>query len=122
VAGIPGASLLTAVMLLLAIAQVGVIPVMVPATIWFFWSGNTGWGIAMAIWTLIVSTLDSFLRPWLIRQGAKLPLTLIFAGVVGGMLTFGLIGLFIGPVVLAVTYTLLESWIDDVEIESDETT
>ena len=121
VAGIPGASLLTAVMLLLAIAQIGVIPVMVPATIWFFWSGNTGWGIAMAVWTLIVSTLDSFLRPWLIRQGAKLPLTLIFAGVVGGMLTFGLIGLFIGPVVLAVTYTLLESWIDDIEIESDET-
>ena len=59
--------------------------------------------------------MDNFLRPWLIRQGADLPLLLIFAGVIGGLVAFGLVGLFIGPVVLAVTYTLLEAWIRDNE-------
>jgi predicted PurR-regulated permease PerM len=58
-------------------------------------------------------TLDNFLRPVLIRKGADLPLLLIFAGVLGGMLSFGLIGIFVGPVVLAVTYTLMLAWIED---------
>jgi predicted PurR-regulated permease PerM len=111
--GIPAVTLLTAVMVLLSIAQIGTLPVLIPATIWVFWSGQTGWGIALALWTVFVGTIDNVLRPWLIKQGADLPLLLIFAGVIGGLLAFGLIGLFIGPVVLAVTYTLLEAWIAD---------
>ena len=65
------------------------------------------------MWSLVVGSLDNFLRPMLIKRGADLPLLLIFAGVIGGMLGFGLVGIFVGPVVLAVTYTLLEAWIDD---------
>jgi predicted PurR-regulated permease PerM len=57
--------------------------------------------------------MDNFLRPMLIRKGADLPLLLIFAGVIGGLLGFGLVGIFVGPVVLAVTYTLLEAWVAD---------
>lgn len=112
VAGIPFAGLLTAVTLLLCIAQVGVFPVLVPAVIWLFWSGDTGWGIVLAVWSVVVGTLDNFLRPWLIRRGADLPLVLILAGVIGGLLAFGIIGLFVGPVLLAVSYRLLEAWID----------
>jgi len=115
VTGIPGAALLTALMLLLSIAQLGTLPVLIPATIWVFFTGETGWGIALAVWSVFVATMDNFLRPWLIRQGADLPLLLIFAGVIGGLVAFGLVGLFIGPVVLAVTYTLLEAWIRDNE-------
>lgn len=115
IAGIPGATLLTALMLLLSIAQLGTLPVLIPATIWVFFTGETGWGIALAVWSVFVATMDNFLRPWLIRQGADLPLLLIFAGVIGGLVAFGLVGLFIGPVVLAVTYTLLEAWIHDNE-------
>jgi predicted PurR-regulated permease PerM len=63
---------------------------------------------------VIVGSLDNFLRPMLIKRGADLPLLLIFAGVIGGMLSFGLIGIFVGPVVLAVTYTLTLAWIEDV--------
>ena len=63
---------------------------------------------------MIVATMDNFLRPILIRKGADLPLLLIFAGVIGGLLSFGLVGLFIGPVVLAITYKLLHAWIDEV--------
>jgi predicted PurR-regulated permease PerM len=57
--------------------------------------------------------MDNVLRPMLIQRGADLPLLLIFAGVIGGLLAFGLVGIFVGPVVLAVAYTLLQAWIDD---------
>jgi predicted PurR-regulated permease PerM len=113
VVGVPAAALLTALMFLLAIAQIGVIPVLLPAVVWLFWSGATGWGVFLLVWTAFVGTMDNFLRPWLIRKGANLPLLLIFVGVIGGLVTFGLVGIFIGPVVLAVTYTLLGAWMDE---------
>ncbi len=111
IAGIPFAAVLTAVMFLLAIAQIGAGPVLACATVWMYWTGETGWGTALLVLTIVVGSLDNILRPMLIRQGADLPLLLIFAGVIGGLITFGLVGLFVGPVVLAVTYTLLDSWI-----------
>lgn len=111
VAGVPFAAVLTAVMLLLAIAQIGVVPVLAPAVVWLYWYDEAGWATALLVWTVFVTTLDNFLRPILIRLGADLPLLLIFAGVIGGLIAFGLAGIFIGPVVLAVTYMLLESWV-----------
>ncbi len=111
VAGVPYASVLTAIMFLLAIAQIGAGPVLVGCVIWLFWRGENGWGSAMIVWTIVVSAMDNVLRPMLIRRGADLPLILIFAGVIGGLITFGVIGLFIGPMVLAVTYTLLSAWV-----------
>ncbi len=112
-AGVPFAGLLTALTFVLCIAQIGALPVLVPATIWVFWQGDTGWGVFLVVWSTIVGTLDNFLRPVLIRLGADLPLLLIFSGVIGGLLAFGLVGIFVGPVLLAVSYTLLESWIAD---------
>jgi len=113
VAGIPFAGLLTAVILLFCIAQVGPTLVMAPAVIWLFWDEQTGWGSALLVWTIIVGALDNVLRPLLIRRGADLPLLLIFAGVIGGLIAFGIIGLFVGPVVLAVGYTLLTQWMNE---------
>lgn len=113
IAGVPFASLLSAVMLMLCIAQLGPALVLFPAVGWMFWTGDTAWASFLLVWSLIVGTMDNFLRPVLIKKGADLPLLLIFAGVIGGMLGFGLIGLFVGPVVLAVTYTLLEAWVGD---------
>jgi predicted PurR-regulated permease PerM len=110
-AGVPFAGLLTAVMLLLCIAQLGPGLVMFAAVAWVYWSGDTGWGTFLLVWSLVVVTMDNFLRPALIKLGADLPLLLIFAGVIGGLLAFGLIGLFVGPVVLAVAYTLMDAWI-----------
>jgi len=113
VAGVPFAALLSALMLMLCIAQVGPVLVLLPAAGWLFWTGDTGWAIFLVVWSVIVGSLDNFLRPMLIRRGADLPLLLIFAGVIGGMLGFGLIGIFVGPVVLAITWTLLQAWIAD---------
>jgi predicted PurR-regulated permease PerM len=112
-AGVPFAGVLTAVMFILCIAQVGPLPVLLAATGWLFYEGTTGLAIFMLVWSSVVGTLDNFLRPWLIRFGADLPLLLIFAGVIGGIFAFGLVGVFVGPVLLAVAYTLLGSWIDD---------
>jgi predicted PurR-regulated permease PerM len=113
VAGVPFAPVLTAVMFMLAIAQIGVMPVLGLSTIWLFWSGSAGWGVFLVVCTVVVGTMDNFLRPLLIRRGADLPLLLIFTGVVGGLMAFGLIGLFVGPVVLAVGYTLLVAWVEE---------
>jgi predicted PurR-regulated permease PerM len=112
IAGVPFAGILTAVMLLLSIAQIGVIPVLAFAVAWLYWTGQSGAGTFMLLWTIVAGTMDNFLRPVLIRRGANLPLLLVFAGVVGGLLSFGLIGIFVGPVVLAVADALLRAWID----------
>ncbi len=114
-AGVPLAPLLTALTFMLCIAQIGPIPVLVPAAIFSFWDGSTGWGVFLLVWAGVVATLDNVLRPLLIRLGADLPLLLIFSGVIGGLLAFGLVGIFVGPVVLAVGYTLMEAWLSDGE-------
>jgi len=119
VVGIPFASLLTAVMFLLCIAQLGPSLVLVPAVAWLYWSGDTVWATVLLVWCIPVVTLDNFLRPILIRRGLDLPLLLIFAGVIGGLVAFGLVGLFVGPVVLAVTYRLLLAWLDAGELKGE---
>ena len=113
VVGVPYASLLTALTFMLTIAQIGAGPVLIPAVVWLFWKGSVGWGIAMLVWSTIVMSMDGFMRPILIRRNANLPLLLIFAGVIGGLIAFGVIGLFIGPVLLAVGYTLMKNWIEE---------
>jgi len=113
VVGIPFAALLSALMLMLCIAQIGPMLVLLPAVGWMYWQGDNGWATALLVWSLLVGSLDNFLRPALIKRGADLPLLLIFAGVIGGMLSLGLVGIFVGPVVLAVTYTLMLAWVDD---------
>jgi predicted PurR-regulated permease PerM len=111
VAGVPGTALLTAVMFILCVAQIGPSLVIIPVIVWLYWTDQTLWGTAMIAWAVFVGTIDNFIRPFLIKKGADLPLLLIFAGVIGGLVAFGVIGLFIGPVMLAVTYTLLEAWV-----------
>jgi predicted PurR-regulated permease PerM len=112
VTGVPFAGLLTAMILILCIAQLGPIIVLVPAVIWLYWTDQPLWGSVLLVWTLVVGTMDNVLRPVLIRRGADLPLLLIFGGVIGGLIAFGIVGLFVGPVVLAIAYTLLQQWIN----------
>lgn len=109
-AGVPFSGLLTAVALIFCVAQVGPGPLLVPAIIWLFATGQTGHGTFLLIWSIAPLTIDNILRPYFIKKGVDLPLWLIFSGVMGGLLAFGVIGLFIGPVVLAVIYTLMDSW------------
>jgi predicted PurR-regulated permease PerM len=112
-AGIPFAAILTAVMFVLCLAQLGPLLVLLPASIWLIWQGHSILGTALLLWMIAVGGLDNFLRPLLIRRGADLPLLLIIAGVIGGLIAFGFVGIFIGPVVLAVGHTLLDAWARD---------
>jgi predicted PurR-regulated permease PerM len=112
-AGVPRPGLLCGLVFVLCVAQLGPFLVLAPAVVWLYWSGSIGWGSALLVWTILVGLLDNVLRPILIRRGVDLPLLLIIAGVIGGLIGFGIIGLFVGPVILAVTYSLLEFWIRD---------
>jgi len=113
VVGIPYAVLLAAVVFVLAVIQIGAGPVLIPVTVWLFWSGQIWWGSLFAVVTVAILSIDNFMRPILIKRGADLPLLLIFAGVIGGLFAFGIIGLFVGPIILAVSYTLISAWIDE---------
>jgi len=110
-AGIHYVALLGMLILVCCIAQIGPMPVMFAAVAWIWYEGSHGIAIALAVWTVIVGMLDNVLRPLLIKRGADLPLLLIMAGVIGGLLAFGLVGLFVGPALLAVTWTLVGAWV-----------
>ena len=113
IVSVPFAAILTAVIFMLCIAQIGPALVLIPVVIWVYSTRGAVWGTGFLLWAIVCSTFDSFLRPMLIKRGADLPLLLIFAGVIGGLIAFGVIGLFIGPVVLAVAYTLLVDWVSE---------
>jgi predicted PurR-regulated permease PerM len=114
VSGVPGVGALGFLTFLVAVIQLPTLLVWVPAAIWLYYNGETGWAVALALWgLLVINTIDNVLRPLLISQGAKLPLILIFIGVIGGLLAWGFLGLFIGPTILAVCYTLFGTWLED---------
>jgi predicted PurR-regulated permease PerM len=117
VCGVPYAAVLTAITFVLCLIQLGPVLVMIPAVAWVYWSGHTGWGTVLLVWSIVVAGMDNVIRPILIRRGADLPLPLIILGAIGGLIGFGVIGLFVGPVVLAVTYRLIEWWIADIDQE-----
>ena len=97
VAGVPFASLLTALMFILCLAQIGPGLVLIPAVVWMSCAGDALWATVLLVFTIVAAAMDNVLRPFLIRKGADLPLLLILAGVIGGLLATGLLGIFIGP-------------------------
>jgi predicted PurR-regulated permease PerM len=112
IAGVPGAALLALLAFFASILPiVGTGLVWVPAALWLFHQGADGWGIFLLVWGVGVSSLDNFVKPWLISQGSDMPFILIFFGVIGGALAFGFIGVFLGPTLLAVGYRLTQEWI-----------
>lgn len=110
VSGVPYAALLTVVMIFTCLVQLGPLLVLVPSIIWLYWSGDTTRGTVLLVWSCVVGTMDNVIRPVLIRMGADLPMILILTGVIGGLIAFGMIGLFIGPVLLAVSWRLYDAW------------
>jgi predicted PurR-regulated permease PerM len=118
IAGVPFAALLTSVALILSVVQIGPVPLLIGAVIWVYLRSGVIWGTGFLLWAIFCGTIDSFLRPVLIRRSLDIPLFLIIAGVIGGLIAFGVIGLFIGPVVLAVAYTMLFDWMSEAEVAS----
>jgi predicted PurR-regulated permease PerM len=111
VAGVPHVALLATLMFVFCIVQIGPMIVLLSAVGWLYYTDATTAATALLVWTAIVGSLDNILRPMLIKRGADLPFLLILSGVIGGLLGFGLVGLFVGPVILAVTWRSLEAWV-----------
>lgn len=111
IAGVPAAFLLGGLTVLLSLVPGGPVIVWLGATIWLLAQEQVGWAVFMAIWgTLLVSSIDNVLRPLLISRGASLSFALVFIGVVGGLVAFGFVGIFLGPTLLALTWRLWTRW------------
>ncbi|MCF5059993.1 AI-2E family transporter [Pseudomonas proteolytica] len=111
IAGVPGALVLGIVTFLLSLIPMGPPLVWIPATAWLVWKGDYTYAVFLGVWgTFIISGVDNVLKPYLISRGGNLPLVIVLLGVVGGLIAFGFIGLFIGPTLLAVAYSLLTDW------------
>jgi predicted PurR-regulated permease PerM len=122
IAGVPGAVLLAVLTFFFAVVPFGPPLVWLPAAFWLFAQDQTGWGIFMLIWGLLgISSVDNVIRPLIISQGSKMPFVLIFCGVIGGALAFGLVGVFIGPTLLAVCFRLIAEWSSGNYPAADET-
>lgn len=111
IAGVPGALLLGLVTFVVSIVPAGPPLVWLPASLWLVSQGEPGWAAFMFAWGMFgISGIDNVVKPWLISQGAALPFILVLLGVIGGLLAFGFIGLFLGPTLLAVGYAMLREW------------
>ncbi len=111
IAGVPGAVLLGVVTFFLSVVPVGPPLVWAGAAIWLFQQGEPGWAAFVAAWGFfVVSTVDNVIKPFIISRGASLPFAIVFLGVLGGILAFGVIGVFLGPTLLAVGYRLATEW------------
>lgn len=112
IAGISFAVGLAALTFFLVVIQVGPLFVILPVVVWLASQGETGWAIFIAIYGLVVlMTIDNVLKPILIARSGKLPILVLFLGVIGGMVTWGFTGMFKGAIILAVFYTIFNSWI-----------
>ncbi|MCX2685010.1 AI-2E family transporter [Pseudomonas sp. DCB_AW] len=111
IAGVPGAIVLGLVTFMLSLIPMGPPLAWIPATAWLAWKGEYGMAVFLGIWgTFVISGVDNVLKPYLISRGGNLPLVIVLLGVFGGLIAFGFIGLFIGPTLLAVGYSLLLDW------------
>jgi predicted PurR-regulated permease PerM len=113
VAGVPGAGMLGFVGLLLAISQIGgplLVLIWGGAAWWLFAQDQQIWGVFMIVWGVMVQVVDNIVKPWLIGFGIEMPMSLTILGVFGGFIAFGFLGLFIGPTLIAIMFTLVQAW------------
>ena len=111
IAGVPAVALLGIGTFVFSLIPVGPPLIWGGAAVWLFNQGSTGWGIFMLVWGFfLISGVDNVVKPMLISRGSSLPFLLVLLGVLGGVLAFGFVGLFIGPTLLAVLYGLLRNW------------
>ncbi len=111
VAGVPGAGILALLCLILATVQIGVAPIMIPAAIWMFATGDTLPAMLFLVWSILVVVSDNVLKPILLGRGVDVPMLVIFLGAIGGLLASGIIGLFVGAIVLSLGYKLFQAWL-----------
>ena len=118
-AGVPGAGLISFVVLILGIIQIGPSIVLIPVIIWSWFVMDTPMAILFSAYMIIVNLLDNILRPLVMAKGLSTPMPIILVGVFGGTIAHGLIGLFVGPIVLSIAWQLLALWTRNEPIAQD---
>lgn len=113
IAGVPFAVPLGVLCFGTAMLQIGTWLVWIPAAVWLSYQGETGWAIFTTVAGIIINILDNVIKPLLIGRGAGSPIWIIFIGVIGGVLTMGLIGIFVGPLVMAIGYSIVRNWLGE---------
>jgi predicted PurR-regulated permease PerM len=98
--------------LILAVVQIGVGLIVIPAIIYVFATGDTPTAVLFLIWSTLIMVLDNVLKPLLLGRGVGVPMVVIFLGAIGGMLLSGIVGLFVGAIVLALSYKLFQAWLN----------
>ncbi|WP_200943707.1 AI-2E family transporter [Brevundimonas sp. Root1423] len=116
--GLPGAILVTLVVFLLGIVQVPAVIVSLPIIVYVFMKEPLTPALIFGVWTFVAGLSDNFLKPLLLGRGSEVPMPVILIGVIGGMVVDGLLGLFIGPVLLAVAYMLFMEWLRGQQVPS----
>jgi predicted PurR-regulated permease PerM len=112
-AGVPSASGLTFLAIILSLIPGGATLVWLPCALWLYHDGQTGWAIAMTLWALtVVGSADNVIKPLLIGKSGTLPFILVMLGLLGGAIQFGAMGIFLGPTLLAVAYALIKAWLN----------
>lgn len=122
---VPGALFLGLLTFFLSLMPMGPPLVWVPVVIWLSSNNHVGAAVFMAIWGFfVISGIDNIIKPYLISRGSQMPFVLVFLGVIGGVLAFGFLGVFLGPVLLAVGYTLLLAWNrgEDIDVDTQAAT
>ncbi len=112
IAGVPGAGLWALLCLILSTVQIGVLPVTVPMVVYVFSTSDTLTAVLFLAWMLVVSVIDNILKPIMLGRGVEVPMMVIFVGAIGGLLAAGIIGLFVGPVLLVLGYRLFLAWLE----------
>ena len=118
VAGVPAAGLLTLICLLSGVIQLGVVIVLIPVAIYLFSTAETATAVGFLIWAVLIAPIDNILKPILLGRGVGIPTSVIFVGAIGGFLSSGIIGLFLGAVVLALGYNLFLAWLKQADTQS----
>lgn len=116
-ADVPAAGVWAVLVLFLAVMQLPPLIILLPMIIYVFSEASSGIAIAFAIWSIIVSISDSFLKPMFLGRGLNIPMLVILIGAIGGMILHGIVGLFIGAVVMALGYQLYSAWLNDWQID-----
>jgi predicted PurR-regulated permease PerM len=117
VAGVPAAGLLTLICLITGVIQLGVVIVLIPVAIYLFSTADTTTAVGFLIWAMLIAPIDNILKPMLLGRGVDVPMLVIFVGAIGGFLSSGVIGLFLGAVILALGYKLFLVWLQQQETQ-----
>jgi predicted PurR-regulated permease PerM len=118
--GVPGAGVVAFLVLIFCIVQVGPVPVVLPVIIWAWSTKDTGPALILTLLLIVIPVIDNVLKPILMARGLSTPMLVILLGVIGGTVTYGLIGLFLGPILLGIFYELLIAWVKDETPKSEK--